>query len=67
MTDEDFEEVIPHLNEGFKAYKSRLNSDIVKGKEMYGSNVDLGLYTLFSNVLVVIINAERTFIDLHWC
>ena len=51
--------MIPHLNEGLKSYKGRLNGDIVKGKEMHGSYIDLGLYTLFSNVLVVIIDAER--------
>jgi hypothetical protein len=60
-TDEEFEneEVLPHLNGSLQSYKSRMNGDIVKGKEMHGSYIDLGLYTLFSNVLVVIINAER--------
>ena len=46
-----------HFNETLEDFRARV-SGLIKGEERCGSNTDLALYTLFSNVRVVVIRAD---------
>ena len=59
MAAEEFEaeEVHAHLGESSQAFRNRVLGKI-KGQEMGGSNADLALYALYTDVLVVVIRAD---------
>ena len=61
LSDEDFEadEILPHLQETRKKFTDRLMGKITKGEDMWGSGCDLALYSLFLDVLVVVISPEK--------
>ena len=58
-SDEEFEgeEVRTRLGEGLAHFRARVLGQ-TRGQERWGSNADLALYTLLSNVLVVVITAD---------
>ena len=60
LSDEEFEaDDFPHLQETRQKFTDRLMGKINKGEEMWGSSCDLALYSLFTDVLVVVISPEK--------